>query len=164
MSRRGERGSQAIEFGLNLLPFFGLVWLILSLAWALYTKATLQHAVAEGVRYAITSQTMQGLGQDASIKTVIKHNAMGLLSSDDIDSKVTIQYYSVDPTTGALTKTESNLGGNIVEVSVTGYTLNPLFPILSWGKDRSATNTPNYFTVHASDRMEGSPGGIPPKR
>ncbi len=145
------------------MPFLGLLFLIVSLAWAIYTKASLQHAVAEGVRYAITSQTMPGKGQDASIKTIVQRGALGLLNGSNI-SKITIQYYVVDNALGTLTKTNSNLGGNIVEVSVDGYTANPLFPILSWAAGTRATNIPMAFTVRASDRMEGSPGGIPPPR
>jgi hypothetical protein len=49
-----------------LLPLCGFVFLILDMAWAFYVRATLQSAVREGVRYAITSQTMTGMGQDAS--------------------------------------------------------------------------------------------------
>jgi hypothetical protein len=35
--------------------------------------------VREGVRYAIASQTMTGMGQDASIKSVVQQNAMGVV-------------------------------------------------------------------------------------
>ncbi len=161
--RRYDRGSQTLEMALCLLPFLAIVFLTMSVAWAVYVKANLQHAVAEGVRYAITSQTMPGLGQDASIKTVVQQNSMGLLNAGNL-SKVAIQYYLVDPTTGALAPTNSNLGGNIVEVSIVGYVSNPLMPILSWGQNAGPGNTPNFFTVSASDRMEGSPGGIPPQR
>lgn len=160
---RRERGSQSLEMALCLLPFLGIVFLIMSLSWAIFTKASLQNAVADGVRYAITSQTMSGMGQDASIKTVVQKSAMGLLSGNSL-AMVNIQYYSVDPSTGVLTPTNNNFGGNIVEVSVEGYTANPLLPILNWGKSAGATNTPVSFTVRASDRMESSPGGIPPTR
>lgn len=163
--RRPERGSQTVEMAFCLLPFFGIVFLLLSLSWAIFTKASLQHAVAEGVRYAITSRTMNGMGQDASIKSVVQNSSMGLLSSSNL-GLVTIQYYSVDPTTGTLTKTNQNLGGNIVEVSVEGYTSNPLLPILHWGvKGGTGPPTPaSEYTVRASDRMEASPAGIPPAR
>ncbi|HEY2017357.1 MAG TPA: TadE/TadG family type IV pilus assembly protein [Bryobacteraceae bacterium] len=160
---RRERGSQSIELALNLLPFMAIIFLILSLSWAIFTKASLQHAVAEGVRYAITSQTMPGKGQDASIKTVIQNNAMGLLNGNKL-SMVTIQYYTVDSSTGNLIKTNSNLGGNFVEISVEGYTASPLLPILNWRGNDGPMNSPVCFTVRASDRMEGSPGGIPPTR
>ena len=162
--RRKERGSQTLEMALCLLPLIGLNFLILSIGWAIFTKATLQHAVAEGVRYAITSRTMPNMGQDASIKTTVQQNAMGFLSGDKAN-KISIQYYLVDPTSGELTPTNSNLGGNIVEVSVNDYSAGPLAPILQWvGRSDANSHQPATFSVRASDRMEGSPGGIPPTR
>src|ERR1035438_9659531 len=62
-----QRGSEMIEFTLVLLPFLGFTFLILNIAWAVYTRSTVQHAVAQGVRYAVTSQTMNGWGARASI-------------------------------------------------------------------------------------------------
>jgi hypothetical protein len=73
MARSRERGSQVVEVGLVLLPLCGFVFLILDMAWAFYVRATLQSAVREGVRYAITSQTMTGMGQDASNVLVPVH-------------------------------------------------------------------------------------------
>ena len=160
---RHERGSQSIELALNILPFFGIIFLIISIAWAIFTKASLQHAVAEGVRYAITSQTLPNKGQDESIKKVVQNNAMGLLNGGNL-GMVTIQYYAIDPVTGNLTPTMNNIGGNIVEVSVEAYSANPLTPILAWGKGVSSGRPKIGFSVRASDRMESSPGGIPPKR
>ena len=163
--RRRERGSQTVEMALCLLPFCGIVFLILSLSWAIFTKASLQHAVTEGVRYAITSRTMAGMGQDSSIKSVVQQSSMGLLKTSNL-ALVTIQYYAIDPATGSLTKTSQNLGGNIVEVSVEGYTASPLLPILHWGVKggTGSMNPAMYYTVRASDRMEASPAGIPPQR
>src|SRR5262245_9155922 len=132
MARR-TRGSQSIELALNLLPFLGILFLILSIGWAIFAKASLQHAVAEGVRYAVTSQTKSGMGQDDSIKSVVQSNSMGILNGTNMNL-VTIQYYTIDAATGDLIKTTSNLGGNIVEVSVEGYTAKPLLPIIAWGK------------------------------
>ena len=156
MARSRERGSQVVEVGLVLLPLCGFVFLILDMAWAFYVRSTLQSAVREGVRYAITSQTMTGMGQDASIKTIVQQNAMGLLSGSTGAALVTIQYYlpnTLQPVSGL----DSNQGGNIVEVYVQGYSLPPLGPIL---------RNPAALSLGALsfDRMEGSPGGVPPAR
>jgi len=156
MVRSRERGSQVVELSLVLLPLCGFVFLILDLAWAFYTKATLQNAVREGVRYAITSQTLTGMGQDASVKTVVQQNAMGLLNGSNGLGLIQVQYYlpnTLQPVSGA----GSNVGGNLVEVSVQGYSLPPLGPILH---NPAALS----LSVQAWDRMEGSPGGIPPAR
>src|SRR6185503_4542031 len=79
-SRRRQRGSEILEFGLTFLPMMGFIFLLLDLSWAIWVKSTLQHAVLQGVRYAITGQTLAGMGQDESIKTVVQRNAMGVLN------------------------------------------------------------------------------------
>ena len=99
------------------------------MAWAFYVRSTLQNAVREGVRYAITSQTITGMGQDASIKTVVQQNATGLLSGGPGLALINIQYY-LPNTLAPVSGLNSNQGGNIVEVYVQGYSLPPLGPIL----------------------------------
>jgi Flp pilus assembly protein TadG len=156
MTRFRERGSQVVEMAFVLLPLCAMVFLIMDMAWAFYVKATLQNAVREGVRYAITSQTMSGLGQDASIQAVVQTNAMGLLSGSAGAALINIQYYlpnTLTPVSGL----DSNAGGNIVQVSVQGYSLPPLGPILR-------NPAPLSLGAQSFDRMEGSPGGIPPAR
>src|ERR1700686_4277113 len=74
-----ERGSEVVEFGLVCVPFFAFMLLILDISWAIFNKAVLQHAVEEGVRYAITYHPLTGLGQEASIKSVVQNNAIGML-------------------------------------------------------------------------------------
>lgn len=157
-NRRGgraykQRGSQVVEFGLVLVPFCAFIFLLMDLSWAIFVKATMQYAVREGVRYAVTGQTISGSGQDASIKTTVQQNAMGFLNGSAGAAMIFIRYYLPD----TLTETASNAGGNLVEVSVEGYSLTPLGPIL-----RSAA--PLILTARSSDRMESSPGGIPPAR
>jgi len=156
MSGSRERGSQVVELSLVLLPLCALVFLILDMAWAFYVKSTLQNAVREGVRYAVTSQTMTGLGQDASIKAVVQQNAMGLLSGSSGAALITIQYY-LPNTLAPVSGLDSNQGGNIVQVYVHGYSLLPLGPV-------SRNPTPLSLGAQAFDRMEGSPGGVPPAR
>ena len=133
-----------------ILPFFALAFMTMDAAWALFIKATLQHAVTEGVRYAVTGQVSPGNGQVASIKAVVVKQAMGLLSGSQAG---TLSVTFLNPTT--LATTSSNLGGNLVQVSVSNYSIAPLAPLL-----RSSTAT--LVNVTSADRMEGSPGGIPP--
>ena len=155
MIRSRQRGSQVVEFSFVLLPLCGFVFLILDVAWAIFTLATLQNAVREGVRYAITSQTVTGMGQDNSIRAVVQQYSMGLLSSSN-SSLISIQYYKPD-TLQLVSGAGSNVGGNLVKVAVNGYSLPPLGPIL---RNPAALS----LNVQAWDRMEGSPGGVPPTR
>ncbi len=156
MPRSSERGSQVVELSLVLLPLCGLVFLILDMAWAFYVRSTLQNAVREGVRYAITSQVVTGMGQDASIKSIVQQNAMGLLGGATGLALINIQYY-LPNTLAPVSGLNSNQGGNIVEVSVQGYSLPPPGPVF---RNPAALS----LGAQAYDRMEGSPGGIPPAR
>lgn len=148
-----KRGSEVVEFGLVCVPFFAFMLLILDISWAIFNKAVLQHAVEEGVRYAITYQTLTGLGQDASIKSVVQNNAIGMLQGSSGASLISIQYY--DGTT--LATTNSNAAGNVVQVSVAGYSLAPMGPLLH-------SSTPLALSVTASDRTESCPNGVCPAR
>ena len=153
MKRCRERGSQTIEFGLVCVPFFAFILLILDISWTVFSKAVLQHAVREGVRYAVTYQTSGILGQDASIKGVVQQNAMGMLQGSSGASLISIQYY--DPNT--LAATNSNAAGNVVQVSVAGYGLSPMGPLMRSG-------TPLSLSVTSSDRTESCPNGVCPVR
>lgn len=148
-----QRGSQVVEFGLVIVPFCAFIFLLMDLSWAIFVKGTMQYAVREGVRYAVTGRTMPAMGQDASIKTIVQQNAMGFLNGSAGAAEIFIRYYTPD----TLVQTASNAGGNLVEVSVEGYSLTPLGPIL-----RSAA--PMILAARSSDRVEGSLGGIAPTR
>lgn len=150
--RRRERGSQVIEMGLMMLPFMAFIFLMLDISWAVFVKSSLQHAVREGVRYGITSRCKSGMHHDASIRDVVRKQSMGLLAGAE-DSAISIKYYIPD----TLAETNLNAGGNLIEVSVERYSLNPLGAIMR-------STDPLVFTVRASDRMQPSPGGIAPQR
>lgn len=152
--RRSQRGNAFVEAAFVLVPLFALIFSIVDFGLAIFIRSTLQHAVREGVRYAITYQTVDGLGHDASIKSVVQANAMGFLSEAENADKIKIRYY--DPTTFA--EVAGNDPGNLVEVSVEDYQWGWLAPLL-----RSAS--PLQITTRSSDRMEGLPaGGVPPPR
>jgi Flp pilus assembly protein TadG len=148
-----QEGSNLVEFSLVILPLLAIVFLIIDSAWVIFAKSSLQWAAREGVRYAITSQTMPGLGQDASVKTVVQQSAFGFLAGNAGLNSISISYY--DPAT--LAATSSNAGGNIVLVSVSGVPVAPLAPL--W-----RDSTASLISVMSSDVMESSPGGIPPTR
>ncbi len=152
-SRRLRRGGALVELPLVLIPLVALWVAIIDFSFSIFLKATFQHAVREGVRYAVTGRTEPGLGHDASIKAAVQRHAMGFLNGADGAERIHIRYY----VPGTLAETASNAGGNIVEVSVEGYTWDWIAPIL-----RSAT--PLTIAARSSDRMEAPPGGIPPAR
>jgi Flp pilus assembly protein TadG len=151
-SLNSRKGSEIIEFGLVALPLLAFVFLIIDVAWVLFAQSTLQYAAAEGVRYAVTSQTMSGMGQDASIRTVVIGDAFGFVTSATA-SNIAINYYN--PST--LVGTASNAGGNVIEIVISGVNVYPLGPV--W-----RSKTAMVLTARSSDVMESSPGGIPPAR
>ena len=149
-----KRGAALIELPFVLVPLIAMWLAIIDFGFGIFLQTTFQHAVREGVRYAITSQTKSGMGQDASITSVVQTNAMGFLNGTAGASKIYIRYY----VPGTLVQTQSNVGGNIVEVSVEGYTWNWIAPVLR------TSAAPLAITARSSDVMEASPGGIPPTR
>ena len=150
-----HRGSAMIEGTFVFLLLLGLLFLLMDLSWGIFAKASIQHAVREGVRYAVTSQTDGSNGQVASIKNVVQQNAMGFLAGSSNYALINVNFYAAD-TLAVLTGPGSNSGGNLVIVSVDNYQLKPMFPLL-----RPAT--PVQFSVRAGDKMEASPFGIPPQ-
>src|SRR5215467_12134234 len=115
-----QRGSALVEGVLAILPLMAILFAVLDLSMAVFVKNTVQFAVCQGVRYAITSQTLPGMGQDASIKSVVAGYTLGLLDAVSADhvgtNRITITYY--DPSSlASVTGTNSNIGGNIVVVS-----------------------------------------------
>lgn len=150
--RSAQRGSETIEFALVLVPLCAFTLLLFDLGWAIYVRSTLQYAVREGTRFAVTSRILPGLGHDASIRKVVQDFAPGLLNGDRA-SLITIRYY--EPAT--LSETDANRAGNLVEISVEGYELIPL-----GGPLRHAI--PFNMTARSADRMEGQPGGLAPDR
>jgi Flp pilus assembly protein TadG len=148
--RPAERGSQLVEMGLIAIPFFAFLFLLVDTSWALFVKATLQHAACEGVRYAVTGNTLSGQGQVASIESVVQSQAMGLLSGENA-ATVHVRFYQSD----TLAQVSSNVGGNLVIVSIEGYALRPLTTLLHSGD-------PIMISVSAGDVIEPSPNGTAP--
>jgi len=154
---RRESGSALIEFALTILPLFGLLFLILDVAWVIFAWSCLQEGAREGVRFAVTGQVPTGYAcQDAAIRGVVQQYSFGFVNAQNASSVVGIQYY--DPTTfQPLAGLGSNAGGNVVKITLSGIAIHSLGPV--W---RSVA--PVTLAASSSDVVEGSPGGIPPCR
>lgn len=165
---------ELIEFALVLLPMMAFIFLLLDIGWAVYKRSTLQFAVREGCRYAITNQVQGALklsgnpyGMVDSVKYVVQHSAMGFLGSQPTDpgyALIQVRFYNPSGTFSTLamptgcsdtTTVPPNWAGNLVEVSVENYQSRPLVALMK-------SNTPLNFVVRSSDRMEGNPStGVP---
>jgi Flp pilus assembly protein TadG len=159
-----QSGSVYAETGLVFIPFFALLLGIIDCGTAIFIRTTIQDAVATGVRYAITYQTMTGYGMDDSIRLTVQGAALGFLGpTSSPSSAVTVKYYN--PTTGLNTPIAGSAGNqpfNVVEVSAT-YTWNWLSTLSGNWSPRSTT--PLSIVVYSSDRLGGlAPGQTAPTR
>jgi len=161
--RAKQSGNTLVEMALVMVPFFALTLSIIELALPIFLKSTFVNAVREGCRYGITYQTSyNGTGyssQTAAIQAVVENNSMGFLNSSNANL-ITVQYYN-SSTFAQVTGTGANADGNIVMVSVAGYTYNWINPI-NWfyGANRfSITGTPLTLSAVSEDRLETLPIG-----
>ncbi len=154
---RRQRGSSLIEFTLVLLPLMAMLLITIDLGWLLFAWASIQEAVREGVRFAVTGQTGTFACQDAAIQSIVEQYSFGFVNSGNVNSIVSIQYFSPANLSTPLTGAGSNAGGNVVKISISNLPIQPLAPL--W---RSAS--PLILSASSSDIMEGSPNGTPPCR
>jgi len=138
-----------VETMLILGPLLGITFLLLDLSMVISLRSTFQHAVREGVRYAITGQNSPGPCQDDSIKAVVQQNAAGFLSS--ASAAATIHVHWMSPVNGTVT---NNAAGQIVEVSVEAYQYTQLAPF------RRLDISPKIW-ARAFDIMQQLPGTPP---
>ncbi len=150
--RSFDEGNELIEFSLVIIPLLAFLLLIMDGAWIIFAKASLQEAVREGVRYAITGQ-----GGDSSIQQTVAQYSFGFIPQSSAGCYVSVQYFAESAIGTPLSGVDSNAGGNVVQINVSGITISPLGPLL-----RSAT--PITLSAVASDVMESSPNGVPPSR
>lgn len=149
-----------VESAFTFLPLLAVLFAVVDISLAIFVKNTVTFAVRQGVRYAVTSQTVTGLGHDASIKSVVEASSLGLLDAlspnGDGAAQISITYY--DPVSLAkMTGTGSNVGGNIVVVRATGLSWAWMVPLL-----RDAA--PLQFSASSADIMEATPIGGAPAR
>ena len=165
--RRRLGGQTLIEFTLALPLLLLTLFGVLNTGWLIYRTVTLQFAVREGCRYGITNQKLslkdsggKNYGLIESVRYIVQHSAMGFLGSKTTDAGYnTIHVRFYNPTSSLTTPDTSataNQGGNIIEVSVEGFTGTNLVAFM-----------PAFFPVspdaRSADRIEGTPiSGLPP--
>jgi Flp pilus assembly protein TadG len=151
--RLSQNGNAMLEAALALPPLFMILFATIDFSVALLVQNTITSAVREGVRYAVTGQTLNGLGQNASIISVIESDSLGFLNTSN-QNLISITYYN--PTTlQVVTGVNSNAPGNIVQVQVNGLSWAWMVPY-----GRSAT--PLSISATSSDIIEQNDTGIPP--
>jgi Flp pilus assembly protein TadG len=166
LRKRKQRGSEMLEFTMAFLPMLMFMFLILDVAWAVYTRATLQYAVAQGLRYGVTSQTTTingtALGQVDSIRRKVQKSAFGKLGTTNSGTAWnSIQVHFYTPAGVDCTTTEGcNKTQPLVEVSVESFSQSTFMPTIRI--PGLGTMNPIIMSARAWDRMEGEPlGGAP---
>jgi len=153
---RGQGGAGLVELALVLLPLMAIMLAIIDFSMPIFLRSTFTAAVREGCRYGITYQlTYNGTtyaSQTAVIKAVVQGNSMGFLAGTAGASLIQVNYYSPTSPFSQLTGTGANSPGNILEVTVTGYSWLQIAPI--W-----RANTPLTVSAISSDRLENVPAG-----
>jgi Flp pilus assembly protein TadG len=148
-----------------LVPMLALVAGSIDYGLAMYNKTTLQNAVANGVRYAVTYRTKAGYCMDDSIRMATQAAAMGLLgSSATPNPNVLVRYYSPTDLATELTGAGANSPLNIVEVAVINHQWQWITN-LSGVRDSPRSWSPLNIVVYSSDRLGVlAPGVVPPCR
>jgi Flp pilus assembly protein TadG len=163
--RRSSGGNALLESTFTLVPLMALILAFFNFGFAIYKWTTLQNAVREGCRYAITFQTMSGLGQDASIGAIVKEFGMGMVDPTLTGSsqQVFINYYSptnTNRTTGPINP-GGNVPGNLVEVSISlNMASGWIAPLSGKYNDTSGGYQSFILNVYSSDVLGGYPYGV----
>ena len=160
---RRRSGNAILEHVFTLLPTFALIFAIIDFGLVLFRWSTLQNAVREGCRYAITFQTSGTNGQDASIEAIVQQYAMGIVTATDTPQHIFVNYYAPNNLNTPIASPGGNTPGNVVEVSVQNVSWAWLAPISgSYGAGLPFFRNLNPITlnVYSSDILGGYPAGV----
>lgn len=160
--RRNHRrsGQILIEMSFTILPTFALIFAFLDFGLVLFRWATLQNAVREGCRYAITFQTKTGLGQDASVESVVQQYALNMVTTTDVPQHIFVNYYAPGNLTSPIAfASGGNVPGNLVEVSIQNISWSWMAPLSGTFVGPLRNTTPITLNIYSSDMLGGYPAG-----
>ena len=160
--RRTSRGNVVLESVFTLLPTFAFIFAFTDFGLMMFRWSTLQNALREATRYAVTFQTQGGQGQDASIQSVVQQYALGFVKTTDSPQHIFVSYYAPTALNNAFV-TGGNVPGNLVEVSIQNLSFNWLAPLSgSYGAGIPffRSTTPITFNLHSADILGGYPVGV----
>ena len=165
--RRAQSGNSILELALIIVPFLAITLSIMELALPIFKKSTFEHAVREGCRFGITFDTTYNGNtygsQTAAIKAVVEANSMGFLNATNANL-INVQYYN-SATFAQVTGPGANADGNVLQVSISGYTHSWIAPVQwAFGSIRfGLSTTPLAINAVSADRLESlNPGTARP--
>src|ERR1700730_12607680 len=148
-------GNVMLESVFTLLPTFALIFVFLDVGMMIFRWTTLQNAVREACRYAVTFQTSGVLGQDASIEQVVQQYAMGLVKTTDSPNRIKVKYYAPTDLSTPIASPGGNLPGNIVEVSVQAIPFAWMMPLSGTIAGPLYASSPLTLNVYSLDMLGG---------
>lgn len=161
--RRARKGAELLEFTLVFLPLISMIMVLVDLSWAVFAKATMQQAVRYGVRVGVTitgSQVPTGSDLTTMVKDTVQQHSLWLLKGTN-RSLIKVNFFkppdagTSNPMTDVTAASDGNAAGNIMQVSVQGYSLAPLVDRLLYPPARTEDNALTV-KVFAADRIEPS--------
>jgi Flp pilus assembly protein TadG len=151
-----QKGVAVVEFALTAILFFTVVFAIVDFSYLFWSNLTMQHAVREGARYAITGQSdldssPTGTAQDRCDAAVeeIRRQSMGLFAK----ISPTVRFSTVtnfDPPT--ITEVPSNSCAAATQIVV--ITVNGTLPLLTPFVRPFFTDGNYVFSVSTAMRNE----------
>jgi Flp pilus assembly protein TadG len=160
-----RKGAEMLEFTLAMLPMLMMIFVLIDMAWAIFSKGTLEYAVRSSVRKGVTITGTQATAAGGCLTDLVKAhvqaNALGLLKGSAGLAKIKVNYFQPPPpgSTAAATDVSTQSNGNqplnIMQVSVQGFSLAALVPrVFGWrtAVDTSATS----ISVASADLIEPS--------
>jgi len=146
-----SRGTTTVEFAITASLFFLLLLMVLDFSLYSFAKLTMQHAVREGARYAVTGQVdldpQAKFDRRRAVIQKIRDNSMGYF--DEITAVSDIEVTDSD---GFPVSDFGAPGESIV------ITFNCQWPILSPFTQAILSKSHYDFSVRASMRNEEFPG------
>ena len=146
-----SRGTTTVEFALTASLFFLLLFMVMDFSLYSFAKLTMQHAVREGARYAVTGQVdldpQAKLDRRRAVIQKIRDHSMGYF--DDMLSEGDIEVTDSD---GSAVSGFGAPGESIV------ITFNCQWPILSPLTQAILSKSHYDFSVRTSMRNEEFPG------
>jgi Flp pilus assembly protein TadG len=133
---------------------FFVLLAIIDVSVAIFIMDTLEYAARAGVRYAILGNT------DANVQQAVRDNSLGFLATAPA-SEITVNYYALNASNNTwqiATGAGSNATGNLVKVSVKGYSWAWMVPYL-WGGNSSLS-----MNVASADISGACIAGVCPSR
>ncbi len=167
--RKQARGAETVEFALALIPYLSILAVLCDASWSIFAKATLQYAVRTATRQGITITGTQAAAAGETltqmVKDTVQNSALGFLNGSSGRAYIQVHYLAQDPSsatgvTDVSGQANGNAPGNIMQVSVTGYSVGALLPRI-YSLFTPVDKSPAMISASAADRIEPS-GDVPP--